>query len=310
MTDIDAPRDGYAFCVPTLNEYGIPVRSGDYWVGVDLAAKWLERNLEGNRRTSAVRVRRYANAMTEGRWKLTHQSIAFDEKGRLIDGQHRLLAVIHSKTVVPMRVHVGADPSTFSVIDTGYGRVASQFMRVANANIIKGAARIILFAEQCKENGGEVAHMHRGTFDNDVIFETVDQWPELQEYAAAASRIYRACGSSSTNMLAVLAQASRGSNPKAIESFSEKMILGEDMSKGDPVLLLRNRAIARMDRSLSYRDKTVLYGTTVKAWNAHARGEKLKFLRFIYDEKSEEGMLPVSAGKGSTGMREKIPEVY
>ncbi|AXE87602.1 hypothetical protein [Streptomyces sp. Go-475] len=310
MADIDRQEDGYAFRIPTLNEYGIPVRSGDYWVGTDLATQWLERNLEENRKVSTVRVKRYAKAMAEGRWKLTHQSIAFDQQGNLIDGQHRLMAVIHSKTVVPIRVHVGADPSTFAVIDTGYGRVASQFMRVANANIVKGAARIILFAEQCRENGGEVALMHRSTFDNDVIFETVDQWPELQEYSAAASRIYRACGSSSTNMLAVLAQASRGKNPGAIDSFVEKMILGEDMSKGDPALLLRNRAIARMDRSLSYRDKTVLYGTTVKAWNAHAKGEKLKFLRFIYDDKSEEGMLPVSAGKGSTGMREKIPEVY
>ncbi|MGM0346808.1 MULTISPECIES: hypothetical protein [Streptomyces] len=310
MTDIDGPGDGYAFRVPTLNEYGIPVCSGDYWVGVDLATKWLERNLEENRKTSTVRAKRYAKAMAEGRWKLTHQSIAFDKKGRLIDGQHRLLAVIYSKTTVPMRVHIGADPSTFSVIDTGYGRVASQFMRVSNANIVKGAARIILFAEQCKENGGEAANLHRGIFDNDVIFETVDQWPELQEYSAIASRIYRACGSSSTNMLAVLAQASRGNNPDAISSFAEKMISGEDMSKGDPVLLLRNRAIARMDRSTSYRDKTVLYGTTVKAWNAHAKGEKLKYLRLIYDEKSEEGMLPVNSGKGSTGMREKIPEVY
>ncbi|WP_432059353.1 hypothetical protein [Streptomyces sp. S1] len=310
MTEIDRPEDGYSFSVPILNEYGIPVRSGDYWVGGDLAAKWLERNLEGNRKLSTLRVKRYAKAMEEGRWKLTHQSIAFDKQGTLIDGQHRLLAVLNSKTVVPMRVHVGADPSTFAVIDTGYGRVASQFMRMANANIIKGAARIILFAEQCRENGGEVTPLHRGIFDNDVIFETVDQWPELRECAAAASRVYRACGSSSTNMLAVLAQASRGKNPKAIDSFVEKMVLGEDMSKGDPVLLLRNRAIARMDRSLSYRDKTILYGTTVKAWNAHAKGEKIKFLRFTYDEKSAEGMLPVSAGKGSTGMREKIPEVY
>lgn len=309
MNDITRLEDGYAFSVPTLNENGIPVRSGNYWVGAELSEKWLKRNLEGNRKASTLRVKRYSKAMAEGRWKLTHQAIAFDSQGNLIDGQHRLLAVIHSKTVVPMRVHVGADPSTFAVIDTGYGRVPSQFMRVANANIIKGAARIILFAEVCRENGNEASFMHRGSFDNDVVFETVEQWPELQEYASAASRIYRACGSSSTNMLAVLAQASRGSNPGAIESFVEGMILGENMSKGDPILLLRNRAIARMDRALSYRDKTVLYGTTVKAWNAHARGEKLKFLRFIYDDKSEEGMLPVSAGKGSTGMKEKIPDV-
>ncbi|MCC3776344.1 hypothetical protein [Streptomyces sp. UNOB3_S3] len=310
MTADESDQNKYSFRVPILNENGVPVRSGEYWIDADLASKWLGRNTTKNRKRSAPRVKRYAAAMSEGRWKLTHQSIAFDENDNLIDGQHRLHAVVQSKTVVPMRVDVGADPSTFSVIDTGYGRVASQFMHVSNANIIMGAARIILFAESCRAKGGEASLMYRGNFDNDVIFEAVDQWPELKEYASIATRIYRACGSSSTNMLAVLAQASRGKAPEAIDSFAEKMITGEDMTKGDPVLLLRNRAIARMDRSLTYRDKTVLYGTTVKAWNAHAKGERLKFLRFTYDGKSTDDMLPVSSGRGSTGMKEKIPEVY
>lgn len=296
--------------MPILNKNGIPVRDGNYWVNEELAQRWLSRNLTGNRKQSGPRVKRYTKAMREGRWRLIHQSIAFDRHDNLIDGQHRLLGVIQSKTEVPMRVHVGADPATFAVIDTGYGRVSSQFMRVANANIIMGAARLILFAEACRAKGGEVTPFPRNDVDNDVIFETVEEWPELPQYASTAMRIYRACGSSATTMLSILAQGSRGKSPGRIDGFVEKMISGEDMSKGDPVLFLRNRAVARMDRSLTVKDKVVLYGTAVKAWNAHAKKESVSFLRFIYDEKSDEGMLPVSAGRGSKGMKEKIPEVY
>ncbi|MFJ9415082.1 hypothetical protein ACIRPT_13045 [Streptomyces sp. NPDC101227] len=310
MENLNTVEDGYSVSVPILNHNGVPVRPGNYWIDSELAERWLLRNLDSNRKKSSIRVGRYAKAMQEGRWKLTHQSIAFDRNDNLIDGQHRLLAVARSQTVVPLRVHVGADPATFAVIDTGYGRVASQFMRVSNANIIRSAARIILFAQACQANGGEVILIQRNDVENDVIFETVDAWPELQQYAGVAGRIYRACGSPASNMLAVLAQAARGKAPELIDPFTEKMVSGEDLSKGDPVLLLRNRGVARLDRSLAARDKAILYGTTVKAWNAHAKGERMSFLRFIYDDKTEEGMLPVSGARGSTGMKEKLPPVH
>lgn len=316
METLDLVEDRPSVSVPILNQNGIPVRSGDYWINPELASRWLRRNLDDNRKTSGGRVRRYAEAMQAGRWKLTHQGIAFDVRGDLIDGQHRLLAIIQSLTTVPVRVYVNADPSTFAVIDTGYARSASQFMRVANAAIVMGAARTLLFAEACHRNGGEVSLMHRNDIDNDVIFETVEAWPELGKYASLASRIYRACGSPATNMLAVLAQAARGKAPQAIDPFAEKMITGEDMSRGDPALLLRNRAVARMDRVASAKERAVLYGTTVKAWNAHAKGERVGTLRFTYDDRQEksdkqdEDTLPMPGARGSTGMKEKLPEVY
>ncbi|MFJ2875425.1 MULTISPECIES: aspartyl/asparaginyl beta-hydroxylase domain-containing protein [unclassified Streptomyces] len=123
------------------------------------------------------------------------------------------------------------------------------------------------------------------------------------------SRAHGVCNTTGPDRLHLIADVYTD-DAYRIDSFVEKMISGEDMPKGDPVLFLRNRAVARMDRSLTVKDKVVLYGTAVKAWNAHAKEETVSFLRFIYDEKSDEGMLPVSAGRGSKGMKEKIPEVY
>ena len=59
------------------------------------AKVWLKSNdSTKNRGISQRRVAAYANDMRHGNWQLTHQGICFGLNGVLIDGQHRLLAVI------------------------------------------------------------------------------------------------------------------------------------------------------------------------------------------------------------------------
>ena len=72
-----------------------------------LAESWLEQNTF-NRKVSRHTVSRYAHDMKSGAWTLNHQGIAFDENGVLVDGQHRLMAVIESGAEVDMMVTWGA----------------------------------------------------------------------------------------------------------------------------------------------------------------------------------------------------------
>jgi hypothetical protein len=72
------------------------------------AANWLESN-KFNRKISDVSVSRYARDMTNGHWTLNHQGIAFDDEGVLVDGQHRLMAIVKSGVTVKMMVTWGAD---------------------------------------------------------------------------------------------------------------------------------------------------------------------------------------------------------
>lgn len=67
------------------------------WVFVspERARTLLGRN-EGNRQRRPSTVSHYADQMRRGEWQETHQPLAFDEDGNLIDGQHRLAAVIES----------------------------------------------------------------------------------------------------------------------------------------------------------------------------------------------------------------------
>jgi hypothetical protein len=59
----------------------------------EIAEEWLTKNHPSNRKIAKGQVEAFAHDMSTGNWKLTHQAIAFDITGQLIDGQHRLMAI-------------------------------------------------------------------------------------------------------------------------------------------------------------------------------------------------------------------------
>lgn len=59
------------------------------------AAKMLEKNVD-NRKPRQKVVEAYCRDMLANSWELTHQALAVDMRGHLIDGQHRLMAQVAS----------------------------------------------------------------------------------------------------------------------------------------------------------------------------------------------------------------------
>lgn len=68
-----------------------------------LAKIWLYQN-KNNRSVRNQVVDNYAEQMKSGKWDLTGQGITFDENGDLIDGQHRLNAVIKADMPIEMLI--------------------------------------------------------------------------------------------------------------------------------------------------------------------------------------------------------------
>jgi hypothetical protein len=72
------------------------MRVTEIYMTPELAAQMLSKN-KGNRQLRKSMVVAYAADMIAGRWEYTHQAIAVDQHGNLVDGQHRLNAVIMAK---------------------------------------------------------------------------------------------------------------------------------------------------------------------------------------------------------------------
>lgn len=94
----------------------------------EIAAKWLQRN-EGNRKLRETRAAAFAKAITDGKYRLTHQGIAFSSKGRLLDGQHRLRAICLANRTIPIVVARNVPESAFDVLDAGMTRKMYERLR-------------------------------------------------------------------------------------------------------------------------------------------------------------------------------------
>ena len=100
-------------------------------VSPDLAKYYLSKN-SANRAVNKRHVVGLATQMKNGLWLLTHQAICFDVAGNLIDGQHRLHAIVKANLVVKMMVVTGADNQTFTVLDTGRNRTSGDVLSIEN----------------------------------------------------------------------------------------------------------------------------------------------------------------------------------
>lgn len=69
----------------------------------EIATSWLDKNKE-NRAVNSSRVTQYSKAMKEGRWIENGQPIIVSDDGYLIDGQHRLNAIIKANATLDMLV--------------------------------------------------------------------------------------------------------------------------------------------------------------------------------------------------------------
>lgn len=96
-----------------------------------VAREWLKRNTT-NRPLRQTVVEGLQLAFQRGEYQLTHQGVAFDRAGVLVDGQHRLTAIasMPESFAVEMMVTRGLEQDAFNKIDIGLKRTPSDLLHV------------------------------------------------------------------------------------------------------------------------------------------------------------------------------------
>jgi hypothetical protein len=101
------------------------------YVTPEKAKEYLAKNYFRNRHRVKMWVSRLAIMMREGNFYPTHQGIAFDQEGNLIDGQHRLDAIVQSGCASWLLVVRGVNRDHLISIDRGKARSDADQIRVA-----------------------------------------------------------------------------------------------------------------------------------------------------------------------------------
>ncbi len=207
------------------------------------AERWLENNDERNRFMRQRRVQKYTQDMKEGNWPLANQVIVFDSKGKLINGQHTLAAVLESGKTIDCIVLLNAPEKAKMVMDTSAQRTTGEHLRMNGLDFVAQAdvtAKRLLLSH-------EFAYV-RPVSDFEVV-DIMKRHYALIEWAhhhfmsggntRGAGTVYVSIKNSSFRAIACRAALCGESKPR-IEQFAEVLKTGL-MDRGDEAAIkLRN----------------------------------------------------------------------
>lgn len=247
----------------------------------EMATKWLEEGNVHNRSVRQSVVERYARDMANGDWMLTHEGIAFDNNGVLIDGQHRLWAVIESKTPTSFMVARGAETATQAVIDGSLPRTMVDTMKLA-------------FGREVSANALSVAKaLGTGKVKNTTMTrqEIARAYDDHREAIDFAMKVFtrKISGITTVPMYTVMARAFYSQDREKLTRFAEILTSGiVDPKDGgeSSVLILRNWLLEKrpMRGTTAMAPSKAVYGKAERALEAFLQGEEVGIL---YAAKSE-----------------------
>jgi hypothetical protein len=116
------------------NLSGLQITSTVVTVTPELAKTWLKGMIQNQRPPSDSSVLKYSRAMTQGKWKIA-SPLSFDVEGQLIDGQHRLLAVVKANRSIDFIVQRGLPTDAIEAIDIGVLRTSAHLAKLQGSNV-------------------------------------------------------------------------------------------------------------------------------------------------------------------------------
>jgi hypothetical protein len=132
-----------------------------------IAEEMLRKN-DGNRSVREWWVKELAAIIKRGDWVLTHQGVAFAEDGTLVDGQHRLMAVVRANVPVMMAVTRNVQRDAFYVLDIGVKRSVSDILN-ADAKVLQACAYALTVSDGGRPAPRDVERVLLSPFGEEVI---------------------------------------------------------------------------------------------------------------------------------------------
>lgn len=240
-----------------------------------LAAAWLAKN-EVNRPIRDRKVTEYASDMAAGRWQSVGDTLRFARNGRLLDGQHRLSAVVASGATVEFIVVKGLANEAQGDMDTGAKRSASDalaLLGVEYSALTAAAARLLI-----RYRGGHFAEggdTRIGVTNGEIRGFVVNN-PELKDAVRNAGK-WKSAIDAPPSVIAAAHYVLSGIDPVDAADFFDMLMTRADVPAGSAILALdsRLRAIRRDGIRVDQRDYLSLF---FKAWNYYRKNRNVRHL--------------------------------
>ena len=260
-----------------------------------MASAWLADNEFDNRSLTDRLVDKIARDIKEDKWIFDGSPIRFDKKGNVIDGQHRLWAIVTAGIPVKSLVIHGLSEESKDIIDTGKSRSNSDILHFhgfVNTASLANACRLSIGYRLNKGNlynwasGSSKLHCSSSQIvkEAEENIDLVHCHQKVISYKFIKKFIGLGTGSFCLHIFGKV-------DERKADEFFYLLEKGENLQEGNPILALRNALTIRdhltmkLAKGGNYR-AAYLIALIIKSWNAYSTGKEIKRLSFSDDKEA------------------------
>ena len=250
-------------------------------ISPELAEQWLGKNTH-NRNVRPRVVEMYARDMAAGSWDLNGEAIKFAADGTLLDGQHRLHAIVKAGATVPVLVIRGLPLETQTTMDTGAKRTPGDALALIGESHAKTLASMARRIAMWDRYDRKHYSLQGSGATNAELLETIQKYPDMRVSAEYAERYRRAINLPAAP-LGFCHWALCGVSVDHADVFFDGLSTGANLGKRNPVLVLRER-LKEEFLSAARTPERALVAMVFKAWNASRGRREMGLIRFSATE--------------------------
>lgn len=248
-----------------------------------LAKSWLQKN-EINRKINEPHVTQLVREMKAGNFRVNGDTIKFGKDGRLLDGQHRLTAVVKSGVTIKSYVLRNLSNDSFKFIDIGRNRTAGDVLSIegiTNATTMAAMAKFIISYRSGAYAQAIGISSNRGAkkVTNFDVSEFISNHKKsmVESYEFGNNR--RANLLVTSTVISSLHYIFKKLDHEKANEFCQSFSDGVNLAKTSPIYALRERFIVneRKKYKMPNYEKVALI---IKAWNAFRSNKPTKSITF------------------------------
>lgn len=255
-----------------------------------MASAWLEENKFDNRRLDDRNVDKIARDIKSNKWVFDGTPIRFDRNNNIIDGQHRLWAIVMTGKAVESSVVRGLEENAKYTIDCGKSRSNADifhFHGYTNNTVLASVCRLAIgyrdsnkdmwkWAKDCSHKRLTTQELLKEAESNKKIHKSIDDTFNLK----VVGKMFGKSTAAFCHYVISLAEAETWK----VSEFFVALDKGVNLPEDSPILTLRNTLTIRdIDMQDSKGgNKACAYKTAlvIKCWNAWRDGRVINRLMY------------------------------
>lgn len=254
-----------AFDIPLCKKVGVIQMR----ITPEIAQNWLKYNV-ANREITKAKLEQFKRDMLSGEWTFTGDPIRF-APGKLLDGQHRLMAALLTSTPFIAIVVFGLDAESQANMDTGRNRTPRDVLMIEGlekwqAQTVGAALHTIIAVASGLSLYSSVKCLNRQIRDF-----YLEHTLAIKESLRVVQDLPRTRPVVSHSRLLVMHYLLAKMDKGAADEFVVKVATGDGVARTSPIFILRQKLLAdQIDRVV--RSEFEMFYMLVKTWNTVRKG--------------------------------------